>query len=205
MARAIGGGENPVRGDFLFVTMYFKALTTAGTASVAIAGDSHVVRSTDSVDIMAGAPAASGPKASADGAPKPTSYPTIAKAKEAVATMAAQATPTPQPPAADETQAPAESPQQASDMPLTQTDSAKVLSWNSPLGLGGLALLLAVIVAVSVLYAKRNAAKTAPVKAVPSPTSPSAVPSAPHGSVDTKTGIINSETVYPNSNDSNQR
>ena len=202
MARAIGGGESPVTGDFLFATVYFKALTTTGTSSVAVSSNSHVVRSTDSVDIMAGAPAASGPKASTTGAPKPVAFTSIADAKAAVA---AQATPTPQTAASNEPGSPVKSnePDMASDLPLAINEGTKVLSWNNPIAWGGLVALLALVGGIIyMVLSRRKAAAVSISGSAAAPTTPSTISNVPHGSVDTKTGIINSETIYPSSSDS---
>jgi hypothetical protein len=146
LARATGGGESPVSGDNLFATVYFKALTTAGTSSIAIAAGSAVVRSTDSVDILVGAPAASGPKASASGAPTPKAYATISQAQAAVA---ASATPTPA----------VSNNARTTDPVATATPAASAVSnllgskvkGNNPLILGGAVLML--LFAGGIMYA----------------------------------------------------
>jgi hypothetical protein len=165
LARATGGGETPVSGDNLFATVYFKALTTAGTASIAIAAGSAVVRSTDSVDIMAGAPAASGPKASATGAPTPKAYSTIAQAQTAVA---ASATPTP---AASNNTArtvdPAATPTPAGGA-VTQLLGNKV-NGNNPLILGGAVLLLLFVAGIMYAVWHRRRQNFTPVNPATAP------------------------------------
>ncbi|GAC1370733.1 MAG: hypothetical protein NVSMB39_3910 [Candidatus Saccharimonadales bacterium] len=183
LARATGGGEPAVKGDVLFATVFFKALTTAGTASVAVASDSHVVRSTDSVDILFGAPAASGAKPTTNSAPKAKAFTSLAQAQ---AVVAARATPSPKSPAVANHHAPATT--------MARAESTKVMAWNSPAALGGVALLVALIGAGAyALYRRRHLMSAATAHTV----GPSEVPIAPHGSVDPKTGVINSETVFP--------
>lgn len=205
MARATGGGAAPVTGDVLFVTVYFKAITTTGTSSVAIAADSHVVRSSDSVDIMAGAPAAKGPKASTSGAPKPVAYATLAQAQAAVA---AAATPTPAG-AAGETPG-ANTPSSSTGAQANNgnqspaTSPVRVLAWNSPIAWGGLVLLLGLGGIAWYAFRRRHLNAVTPAAATPAAVAPK--PAEPLGSVDDK-GVINPTTIYPNDqsgNDSNQ-
>lgn len=203
MARSLSGGEAPVSGDILFVTVYFKALTTTGTASVAIASDSHVVRSTDSVDIMAGAPAATGTKASATGAPKPIVYASLSQAQAAVT---AAATPKPST-AAGASAPPTSSGATNSDTATPAPNSVKVLAWNSPLALGGIAVLIGLIALVMYVILHRRQIAT-PATSVAGPTIPTGptIQAAPLGSVD-EHGIISPTTVYPtheSTNDSDQ-
>jgi hypothetical protein len=165
LARARAGGESPISGDHLFATVMFKALTTAGTASVVIASGSAVVRSTDSVDILAGAPAASGAKASMAGAPTPKAYTTVAAAQ---ASIAASTTPAP-----TTTTKPTTAGGQSSATPVptaaaSATGDTQVLAWNSPYVLGGAALLLVMVVAVILAYwHRRNLLATPVVSAAP--------------------------------------
>lgn len=108
LARATAGGAPAVSGDNLFATVIFKALHGAGTATVAIAAGSHVVRSTDSKDILitsAGAdyilatPPAPSPTATPSPTPTPavtaTPNPTVTPSPTPQATPAPTVTPTP--------------------------------------------------------------------------------------------------------------
>lgn len=67
LARATVGGGAPVTGDVLFANVKFKALA-AGPVTVKIGAASHVVRSTDSTDLL---PASSGGSAQATATPTP--------------------------------------------------------------------------------------------------------------------------------------
>lgn len=99
MARATSGGGVPPSGDFLFATVTFKALVGTGTASIDIAAGSHVVRSTDSQDLLTASGGATytltSPAASPTPTPAPTATPTPAPTP--TPTPVASGTPTPSP------------------------------------------------------------------------------------------------------------
>jgi hypothetical protein len=75
-----------------------------------------------------------------------------------------------------------------------------VLSWNSPIALGGLGVLILLVAVIIYSYLHRHKTQApAPVSA----TAPEANYSGnPHGSVDSQTGVINSEMIYPTPKDS---
>ncbi len=91
MARATNGGATPPSGDFLFATVTFKALAGTGTASVDVAAGSHVVRSTDSQDLLTASAGATYTLTSPVASPTPT--PVVTPAPTPVPTP----TPTPAP------------------------------------------------------------------------------------------------------------
>ena len=121
------------------------------------------------------------------------------------AAVAAQATPTPQTAASNEPGSPVKSnePDTANDLPLAINEGTKVLSWNNPIAWGGLVALLALVGGIIyMVMSRRKAAAVSISGSAAAPTTPSTISNVPHGSVDTKTGIINSETIYPSSSDS---
>lgn len=52
--RIARGSVNPVTGDKLVATVYFRVLASSGSGSIMFAGGSDVIRSTDNVSILAG-------------------------------------------------------------------------------------------------------------------------------------------------------
>ncbi len=104
LARATGGGEPAVSGDNLFATVTFKALSGSGTAAIVIAAGSHVVRSTDAVDILANSAGASYtltspvvPTPTPAATPAPTAAATPTPGTTPAATPTPTHTPTPTP------------------------------------------------------------------------------------------------------------
>lgn len=101
MARATSGGTTPPSNDFLFATVIFKALVGTGTASIDIAAGSHVVRSTDSQDILALSAGATytltSPIASPTATPVPTPTPTPVPTATPVPTPVPSGSPVPTP------------------------------------------------------------------------------------------------------------